>query len=107
MEIKQYDIVLVCLDPTMGSEINKTRPCLVISPNEMNNHLGTVVVAPMTTVIKQYPTRVSITHNNQRGSAAIDQIRTIDKRRIHKVVGRISDEEISHCKSVIKETYVD
>ena len=107
MEIKQYEIVLVSLDPTMGSEISKTRPCLVISPNEMNNHLGTVVVAPMTTTIKQYPTRVSITHNNKKGSAAFDQIRTIDKRRIQKVIGKISAEEINQCKSVIRETYVD
>jgi len=103
----QYGIVLVNLDPTKGSEINKTRPCLVISPDEMNKHLSTVVVAPMTTSGKDYPTRVNIMHNGEKGAVAMDQIRTIDKRRIIKSIGRISDEEINQCKAVIKETYVD
>jgi mRNA interferase MazF len=106
MNIKQYDIILVNLDPTRGSEIKKTRPCLVISPNEMNKYLRTIVIAPMTSTEKSYPTRVMINHNSIKGAAAIDQIRTIDKGRIIKSLGKISKEEIENCKSVIQETYV-
>lgn len=106
MDITQYGIVLVNLDPTKGSEIKKTRPCLVISPDEMNKHLCTVVVAPMTTSGKDYPTRVNIMHNSKKGAVAMDQIRTIDKSRIIKSIGSITDEEINRCKAVIKETYV-
>ena len=107
MDIRQYDIVLVNLDPTKGSEIKKTRPCLVISPNEMNKYLRTVIIAPMTTSDKLYPTRIAIIHNNKKGAAALDQIRTIDKSRIIKSLGRISKYEIDKCKAVIKETFVD
>ncbi len=107
MDIKQYDIVLVNLDPTIGSEIKKTRPCLVLSPNEMNTFLRTVVVVPMTTSEKMYPTRVKIIHNKKQGAAAIDQIRTVDKSRIIKLLGKISAQEIANCKAVIKETFVD
>lgn len=107
MDINQYQIVLVNLDPTKGGEIKKTRPCLVISPNELNRNLRTIIVAPMTTTVKNYPTRVSIVHNNKIGSAAIDQIRTIDKSRVIKILGSISEDEIERCKAVIKETFVD
>lgn len=107
MDIKQYEIVLVNLNPTKGGEIKKTRPCLVISPNELNRNLRTVIVAPMTTTIKNYPTRVSVKHNNKEGAAAIDQIRTIDKSRIIKILSSISEDEIDCCKTVIKETLVD
>ena len=107
MEIGQYEIVLVNLDPTKGSEIKKTRPCLVISPNEMNRNLRTVIIAPMTTTGKSYPTRVKIHHNKKTGWAVIDQIRTIDKSRIIKVLGKISNKEIESCKIVLKETFVD
>lgn len=107
MDIRQHDIVLVNLDPTKGSEIKKTRPCLVISPNEMNKYLRTVVIAPMTTSDKSYPTRIAIVHNKKKGAAALDQIRTIDKSRIIKSLGRISKNEIDKCKAVIKEIFVD
>lgn len=107
MELTQYAIVLVNLDPTKGSEIKKTRPCLVISPDEMNRHLRTVVVAPMTTAGKRYPTRVTVLHNKKKGAVAIDQVRTIDQSRVIKVVGKISPKEIKACKSVIRETFVD
>ncbi len=107
MEVSQYEIVLVNLEPTRGSEIRKTRPCLVVSPDEMNKYLRTVVIAPMTTAGKAYPTRVPIVHNKKKGSAAIDQIRTIDKGRVLKVLGKISKEEIDRCKAVIRETFVD
>ncbi|MBF8965713.1 type II toxin-antitoxin system PemK/MazF family toxin [Pontibacter sp. FD36] len=107
MEISQYEIVLVNLDPTVGSEIQKTRPCVVISPDEINHNLRTVVIAPMTTKSRSYPTRVKVKHNNQVGWVVIDQIRTIDKVRIVKVLGNLNSAEIASCKSVIKETFVD
>jgi mRNA interferase MazF len=107
MEIKQYNIVLVNLDPTIGSEIKKTRPCVVISPNEMNKHLDTVVIAPMTSHSKIYPTRIKVEHNNKTGWVVIDQIRTIDKQRIVKILDRLTDNEISLVKQILKETYVD
>lgn len=107
MELKQYEIVLVNLNPTVGSEINKTRPCVVISPNEMNKHLKTMIVAPMTTSSKNYPTRIEIKHNDKIGWVVIDQIRTIHKKRILKVLGKMTKPEIKELKSVIKETFVD
>ncbi|UOB18948.1 type II toxin-antitoxin system PemK/MazF family toxin [Abyssalbus ytuae] len=107
MELKQYFIVLVNLDPTIGSEIKKTRPCVIISPNEMNKYLNTIVLAPMTTNLKKYPTRVSIKHNGKKGMVAIDQIRTVDKVRIIKVFKKLTDSEINNCKQIIKETFVD
>ena len=107
MEIKQYQIILVNLDPTVGSEIKKTRPCVVISPNEMNKHLQTVVVAPMTSQSKRYPTRVEVNHNNKEGWIVIDQIRTIDKVRIIKVLDKLSTKEVDNVKSVIRETFVE
>ena len=107
MEIRQYQIILVNLDPTIGSEIKKTRPCVVISPNEMNKYLRTVVIAPMTTSSKKYPTRVSVKHDNKIGWIVLDQIRTIDRQRIIKVFGELKDFEIQELKSVLKETYID
>lgn len=107
MEIKQYQIVLVNLDPTLGSEIQKTRPCVVISPNEMNDHLRTIVIAPMTSKSKKYPTRVKINHNNQEGWIVIDQLRTVDKIRIVKTFNSLLENEIKECKRVIRETFVD
>ena len=107
MEIKQYQIVLVNLDPTLGSEIQKTRPCVVISPNEMNDYLRTIVIAPMTSKSKKYPTRVKINHNNQEGWIVIDQLRTVDKIRIVKTFNFLLDTEIKECKRVIRETFVD
>ncbi len=107
MEIKQYQIILVNLDPTIGSEIKKTRPCVVISPNEMNKYLRTVVIAPMTTSSKKYPTRVKVKHDNKTGWIVLDQIRTIDRQRIIKVFGELQDFEIQELKSVLKETYID
>ena len=107
MEIRQYQIILVNLDPTIGSEIKNTRPCVVISPDEMNNHLRTVVIAPMTTNSKKYPTRVEIKHDNKIGWIVLDQIRTIDKQRILKDLGKLSRPEIKEVKAILKETFVD
>ena len=107
MEIIQYQIILVNLDPTLGSEIKKTRPCVVISPNEMNEFLNTVVIAPMTTSSKNYPTRIEVRHDSKIGWIVLDQIRIIDKQRIIKDLGRLTKSEINELKSVLKETYVD
>ena len=107
MAINQYEIVLVNLDPTIGSEIKKTRPCVVISPNEMNKYLNTVVIAPMTSQSKNYPTRVSVKHDNKKGWIVLDQIRTIDKQRIIKILDTLSDKEIEEVKVKMKETFVD
>jgi mRNA interferase MazF len=107
MEIKQYQIVLVNLDPTIGSEIKKTRPCVVVSPDEINDNLRTIVIAPMTSKSRKYPTRIKVRHNNQEGFIVIDQLRTIDKFRIIKNVGLLSEKEILECKRVIRETFVD
>lgn len=107
MEIVQYAIVLVNLDPTLGSEIQKTRPCVVVSPNEMNKHLNTIIIAPMTSSLKEYPTRVAVNHNSKKGMIALDQIRTVDKKRILKVLGILNKTEIQSTKEVLKEMLVD
>jgi len=107
MEINQYEIVLVNLDPTIGSEITKTRPCVVISPNDMNKHLNTIVIAPMTSQSKNYPTRIPVKHDNKNGWIVIDQIRTIDKQRIIKSLDNLKDKEIESVKKILKETFID
>ncbi len=107
MELIQYQIVLVNLDPTIGSEIKKTRPCVIISPNEMNKYLRTVVISPRTTKSKKYPTRIEVKHDSKIGWIVLDQIRTVDKQRIIKVLGRLSKPEIKELKAILKETYID
>jgi len=107
MEIKQYNIVLVNLEPTIGSEIKKTRHCVVISPDEMNKYLQTIIIAPMTSQSKNYPTRIEVKHQNKKGWIVVDQIRTIDKQRIIKKLDILSEKEILHLKNVLKETLVD
>ncbi len=103
----QYQIVLVNLDPTIGSEMKKTRPCVIISPNEMNKHLDTIVIAPMTSSSKAYPTRVEVNHDNKTGWIVLDQIRTVDRKRIIKVFGNLSEKEFKNVKIVLRETFVD
>ena len=88
--INRFDVCLVNLDPTQGSEIRKTRPCVVVSPDEMNHNICTVIVAPMTSSQKNYPTRVAVRFQRKSGQVVLDQIRTIDKSRITKVVGKIT-----------------
>ena len=107
MEIRQYQIVLVNLDPTIGSEMKKTRPCVVISPDEMNKYFQTFVVAPMTSNSKSYPTRVEVKHNKTKGWVVIDQIRTIDRKRIVKTFDSLTEKEIAKVKAIIHETYVE
>jgi len=89
MVISRFDVFLISLDPTRGSEIKKTRPCLVVSPDETNRHIRTVIVAPMTTRGRPYPTRVSCTFQRKRGQIVLDQIRTVDKLRFVRRLGTI------------------
>lgn len=106
-QINQYEIVLVNLDPTIGSEMKKTRPCVVISPNEMNKYLQTIIIAPMTSSSKPYPTRVEVNHNHKKGWVVIDQIRTIDRRRVVKKLDNLTEKEIKSVKEIINETFVE
>jgi mRNA interferase MazF len=92
MVVNRFDVYLTNLDPTVGSEIQKTRPCLIISPDEMNRHIRTVIVAPMTTSGKEYPTRIECNFKKKRGHIVLDQIRTIDKTRLIKNIGTIDSE---------------
>ena len=89
MVVKRFDVYLVNLDPTVGHEIQKTRPCLIVSPDEMNRHIATVIVAPMTTKGRDYPTRISCQFQGKTGQIVLDQLRTVDKRRLVKKLGRI------------------
>lgn len=107
MEIGQYEVFLINLDPTIGHEIKKTKPCVVISPDEMNSNIQTVIIAPMTTKSHDYPTRVKIKFQDKTGWIVLDQIRTVDKRRLVKRLGRITKGETERVKGVIKEMLVD
>jgi mRNA interferase MazF len=107
MGLNQYQIILVNLDPTIGTEMKKTRPCVVVSPNELNRNLKTIVIVPLTSQLKSYPTRVSITQNGVMSNMVVDQIRTIDKSRVIKTLGKLSSQEIINIKRVMRETYVD
>ncbi|MCJ8346164.1 type II toxin-antitoxin system PemK/MazF family toxin [bacterium] len=106
MVVKQYTVHLVNLDPTIGSEIQKTRPCVIISPNEMNSNINTVMIAPMTSKSHCYPTRVPLKFKGKDGWIVCDQIRTIDKRRLIKKLGSISEKSITKLKAVIYEMLV-
>ena len=107
MVINQYDVYLVNLDPTQGSEIQKTRPCLVISPNEMNHFINTIIIAPMTTKSHKYPTRIEINFENKNGWIVLDQIRTIDKSRLIKKMGKIDKKTIQKVKDTLREMLVE
>lgn len=106
-QINQYDIVLVNLDPTIGSEMKKIKPCVVLSPNEMNKYLQKIVIPPMTSTAKSYLRSVEIKHKFAHGWIVIDQIRTIDRIRIIKKLEPLTEKEIDKVKSVIQETFVD
>jgi mRNA interferase MazF len=107
MVISQYDVFLVNLDPTIGHEIKKTRPCLVISPDEMNGNIATVTIAPMTTKSRTYPTRVAVTFKRKNGWIVLDQIRTVDKRRLVKRLGKINGPVILNVKATLSEMLIE
>ena len=105
MVVNRFDVCLINLDPTIGSEIQKTRPCLIISPDEMNRHIRTVIVAPMTTAGKDYPTRVSCTFKRKKAQIVLDQIRTIDKTRIIKKLASVDPETQLEVISVLQRLF--
>lgn len=105
MEVNRFDVFLVALDPTIGREIKKTRPCTVISPDEMNHHIGTVIIAPMTTKGRAYPTRIPCTFRGVAGQVVLDQIRTVDKTRLVKKLGRLSSSASDRVLSVLGEMF--
>ena len=107
MEVKRFDVYLVNLDPTVGREIKKTRPCLVVSPNEMNKYIATVIVAPMTTKGRQYPTRVSCRFQRKHGQVVLDQLRTVDKVRLVKKLGQISPKTRNAVLAVLSEMFAE
>ena len=107
MVVNQYNVYLVNLDPTVGHEIKKTRPCLVISPDEMNHNIDIIIVAPMTTKSHSYPTRIPVKFDGKQGWIVLDQLRTVDGIRLVKQLGKITKKEVSEVKKVIKEMLVD
>jgi mRNA interferase MazF len=107
MVVNRFDVFLVNLDPTIGSEIKKTRPCLIISPNEINHYISTVIVAPMTTKGQPYPTRVACQFQGKEGQIVLDQIRTIDKTRLIKLLGQITAEEQKAVLDILAEMFAE
>jgi len=107
MVVKRFDVYLVNLDPTIGSEIQKTRPCLIISPDEMNNHIATVIIAPMTTKGPDYPTRVNCQFEGKEGQIVLDQIRTVDKGRLVKKLGKISTNTQKEVLAILTEMFAE
>jgi mRNA interferase MazF len=103
--VKRFEVYLIALDPTIGSEIQKTRPCAVVSPDEMNRHIQTVIVAPMTTKGKKYPTRIECKFKGKQGQIVLDQIRTIDKTRLVKKLGELSEETQEEALRVLAEMF--
>lgn len=105
--VSQYEIYWVNLDPTMGSEINKIRPAVIISPDTSNKYLNTVLVAPLTSTRRKFPMRVNVEVQGKKGQAALDQIRCIDKGRLFEQLGKLSEMEIRQLKLILKEYLVD
>lgn len=101
----RFDVVLVGLDPTIGSEIRKTRPCLVISPDEMNRSVRTVIVAPLTSTSKRYPTRISCSFDNKQGYVVLDQLRTVDVARLIRKLGHLDDQTCKQVLAVLSEMF--
>ena len=105
MVINRFEVYLVNLDPTIGREIKKTRPCLVVSPDEMNHNIRTVIVAPMTTKGRVYPTRVGCRFKGKAGQVVLDQLRTVDDARLVRKLGRISQKTAERVLSVLQEMF--
>ena len=105
MEFSRFEVYLINLDPTIGSEIKKTRPCVIISPNEMNRHISTVIVAPLTTKLRTYPTRVPCSVEGKQGQIVLDQIRTVDKSRLIKRISTLNRSVQSKVFAVLSEMF--
>ncbi len=107
VKVKRGEIWLVALDPTMGSEIQKTRPCVVVSPPELNDHLRTVIVAPMTSKGFEAPFRVPVTHGGTKGLILLDQMRTVDKARLVKKVGAVTGKTLTATLTTLQEVFTE
>ena len=105
MEVMRFDIYVVALDPAVGKEIRKSRPCLVISPNEMNSWISTVIVAPLTTKGRDYPTRINCQFKGKRGQIVLDQIRTVDKIRLVKKLGKLEGKTGIKALALLQEMF--
>jgi mRNA interferase MazF len=105
--VKRFDVYLTELDPTVGYELQKTRPCLVISPDEMNNNIRTVIIAPMTTRSRPYPTRIPCTFEQREAYIVLDQIRTVDQQRLIKRLGRIDRATQSATLDALAELFAE
>ena len=105
MEVGRFDVFLVNLDPTVGSEIRSSRPCVIVSPDEMNRHLRTVVVAPMTTAGRLYPTRIRTRFDGKEGLVVVDKLRTVDKARLAKRLGALTADEAAALLAVLGELF--
>lgn len=105
MEINRFDVFLVNLDPTIGSEIQKTRPCVIISPDEMNRHIHTVIIAPMTARGRDYPTRAALRFEGKDGQVVLDQLRTVDRARLVKRLGQLPSETSGPVLEVLRELF--
>lgn len=107
MVVRRFDVFLVNLDPTAGAEIQKTRPCLIISPDEMNRHISTVIIAPMTTRGRDYPTRISCEFQGKAGQVVLDQLRAIDKSRLIRRLGRIGKATRTEALAALAELFAE
>ena len=107
MEINQYEVYWIDLEPTKGSELQKVRPCVVISPNEMNHNINTVIIAPLTSTSKKYPSRVEVSFEGRLSWIVLDQIRCVDKSRLEKKMGILEEKYITEVKNIIREMLVD
>ncbi|MDZ4860118.1 MAG: type II toxin-antitoxin system PemK/MazF family toxin [Candidatus Hydrogenedentes bacterium] len=105
--VRRFDVFLIALEPTIGSEINKSRPCLIVSPDEMNKHLATIIVAPMTTAPRNYPTRIPCRFKNTSGRVALDQLRTIDKSRLIRKLGTIAPDTQRRVLDALAEMFTE
>ena len=103
--VNRFEIYIVSLDPVRGSEIKKTRPCVVISPDEMNHNINTVIIAPMTSSSRKYPTRVPVEFHGKKGQIVLDQIRTVDKTRLVKRIGRLKKSTYEKVVSTLQEMF--
>ena len=103
--VSRFEVYLIRLDPTQGRELRKTRPCVIISPDEMNRHIGTVIVAPMTTKGRDYPTRIPVRFQRKTGQIVLDQIRAVDKMRLVKRLGKIDDDTAQKLLTLLAEMF--
>lgn len=104
-QVRRYEVYLVDLEPTQGSEIQKTRPCVIVSPDEMNRYIRTVIIAPMTSTRRGYPTRVNLTFQRKKGQVVLDQIRTVDKSRLARRLGVLPETRAREVAGVLQEIF--